>query len=247
MELRMITKIRSLLLVLCLVGCAHQGMKSGRYVEILPGDNLKTLAKEFQIPEDLLASSNPGVEFRAGDWVFIPDDSGILTSLIKKVGDRGWFTSDFPQVASSAKLIWPVPASSRISSSYGMRRRHFHEGIDIPAHRGTSILSAGNGKVIYSGRSIKGYGNLTIISHENGYFTVYGHAQKNLTQVGDKVTQGQVIAHVGSTGRSTGPHLHFEVRHYDRSIDPMHFLDLPAGAQVASSSQQDKDTDEVEF
>jgi len=223
-------------------------MKSGRYVEVLPGDTWSSLAKEFQITIESLKESNSNLDLTPGEWAFIPDESGPLNTIIKGIGHgNSWFKEKFFGGPPQVKLMWPVPASARISSGYGLRRRHFHEGIDIASPRGNSILAAADGKVIYSGRGVKGYGNLTIISHSNGYFTVYGHAQKNLTHAGDKVLQGQQIAKVGSTGRSTGPHLHFEVRHYDRSIDPMHFLDLPNGAEVASSSShQNKDTGPVE-
>ena len=78
--------------------------------------------------------------------------------------------------------------------------------------------------VIYSGNDLGGYGNLTVISHKGGLFSIYAHARKNYTKKGDKVFRGQVIAEVGETGRTTGPHLHFEVRYDSKALDPLKFL-----------------------
>lgn len=121
-------------------------------------------------------------------------------------------------------FVWPVKAGV-VSSKYGQRtRRHFHEGIDIRVNRGTPIYAAKNGKVIYSSRRIHGYGNMVVIQHPNGFATVYAHNKKNLVRVGDLVEQGDLIGYVGATGRATGPHLHFEVRHGEISEDPLTYL-----------------------
>ena len=117
---------------------------------------------------------------------------------------------------SGGKFTWPVPGNTRVSSDYGWRicpyhGKEFHSGIDIPANTGTTIVAAASGKVVLSSYS-GGYGNCVIISHGSGLFSLYGHNSKNLVHVGDTVKQGDAIAKVGSTGNSTGAHLHFEVR-----------------------------------
>jgi murein DD-endopeptidase MepM/ murein hydrolase activator NlpD len=93
-----------------------------------------------------------------------------------------------------------------------LRKYKMHTGIDIDADKGDSIIAANKGTVIIAKYDRNGYGNMIVIDHGGGITTLYGHASKLLVSVGDEVNAGQVIAKVGSTGLSTGPHLHFEVR-----------------------------------
>ena len=118
-------------------------------------------------------------------------------------------------------LSWPI--AGQITSKYGPRRGSFHDGLDISAPLGTPILAAASGEVIYSG-ALRGYGNLVILRHSDGYVTVYAHTQKNLVQEGERVRRGQVIARVGQTGRASGPHLHFEVRKDNLARNPLRYL-----------------------
>lgn len=137
--------------------------------------------------------------------------------------------SSSSQVRGSGELIWPVPGSSRISSYYGYRvhpifnTQKFHAGIDIPAPQGSPIVASDSGIVIYSGWQ-GGYGNVVMISHGNDVVTVYAHNSANVVSVGDYVDAGQTISLCGSTGYSTGPHLHFEVRKNGSTTDPMNWL-----------------------
>jgi septal ring factor EnvC (AmiA/AmiB activator) len=127
------------------------------------------------------------------------------------------------------EMLWPVPGYSHISSHYGQRRhpitkrQHHHNGVDIPASRGVSIVAANDGKVIYSGRN-SSYGNYVIIDHGGGTTTIYAHNSSNIVSAGDSVTKGQVIAKIGSTGSSTGNHLHFEVRINNVPQNPVDYL-----------------------
>lgn len=119
----------------------------------------------------------------------------------------------------------PLNQKLNISSPFGLRtsplsgEHEQHEGLDIPAQSGSPILATGNGKVVYAGFA-PGYGNLVEIDHGQGYTTRYGHAQTILVKMGDEVKQSQTIATVGSTGKSTGPHLHFEVSLNKVPFDP---------------------------
>ena len=125
---------------------------------------------------------------------------------------------------SPAKLrfIWPVKGP--VTSWFGARKGRPHDGIDIAAPKGTPIRAAEKGKVIYSDNGISGYGNLIIIQHSGGFHTVYGHNARNRVDVDERVNKAQVIAEVGNTGRSSGYHLHFEIRKNERAVDPMDYL-----------------------
>jgi murein DD-endopeptidase MepM/ murein hydrolase activator NlpD len=128
-----------------------------------------------------------------------------------------------------APIHQPMDALTRMSSTFGNRRdpftggRAFHSGIDFPAPRGTEVLSAGYGKVTFVGEKA-GYGNLVEITHSTGLVTRYGHLSSFIAKEGQIVEKGTPIARVGSTGRSTGPHLHFEVRLGDSAVDPLKYL-----------------------
>ncbi|MBQ2933157.1 MAG: peptidoglycan DD-metalloendopeptidase family protein [Clostridia bacterium] len=128
------------------------------------------------------------------------------------------------QFAHSAGFIFPLPAGTwRVSSYYGDGRNH--KGVDICAKGGTSIYAVLDGKVIHSGWR-GGYGYCVMIEHENGLRTLYAHARQLCCKVGDSVSQGEVIALVGTTGQSTGNHLHFEVISNGRNVDPAPYIAL---------------------
>jgi len=129
------------------------------------------------------------------------------------------------QAPTDQPFSYPVRAFKRISSDFGLRidpitgAQRFHHGIDIAARQGTPVYPAAPGRVIFSGER-GGYGNMVEVLHGNGYVTRYGHNQKNLVKEGDRVDISSPIAYVGSTGRSTGPHLHFEVLKAGTAINP---------------------------
>lgn len=118
--------------------------------------------------------------------------------------------------------IWPVLAP--VSSNFGPRWGRNHNGIDLAANQGDEIKASREGEVWVAGQ-VPGYGQTVILVHDDGSRTLYAHCSKLLVKAGQRVTQGQVIALVGSTGQSTGPHLHFEIIVNDRATDPL--LHLP--------------------
>ncbi|MFA5844605.1 MAG: peptidoglycan DD-metalloendopeptidase family protein [Coriobacteriia bacterium] len=127
-------------------------------------------------------------------------------------------------------MAWPVPSSERITSPFGYRIhpilnvRRLHTGIDIGAAEGSAIVAAGGGAVISAGYR-GGYGNTVMIDHGDGVVTLYAHQRAIAVSVGSRVTRGQRIGAVGTTGLSTGPHLHFEVRVNGAPVNPMGYLD----------------------
>jgi len=126
------------------------------------------------------------------------------------------------------QFAWPVPTHSRISSGFGMRNHpilrvnRMHHGIDIGAPAGTRLIAAAEGYVRFAGWS-GGYGNTVIIDHGNSFSTLYAHNSRNRVKEGERVTRGQHIADIGSTGLSTGPHVHFEIRINNTAVDPMKY------------------------
>ncbi|MFO7152021.1 MAG: peptidoglycan DD-metalloendopeptidase family protein [Bacillota bacterium] len=121
----------------------------------------------------------------------------------------------------SGRFIWPV--SGRITSRFGNRGGEYHTGLDIANSTGTPVRAAGSGVVTFAGRS-GGYGNLVIINHGGGVETYYAHLSTISVSKGDNVSSGQVIGKVGTTGRTTGPHLHFEVRVNGTPKNPLNYL-----------------------
>lgn len=137
---------------------------------------------------------------------FFKDQSTLLTSTPSIWPTRGWVTSGF---------------GYRVSPFTGMRE--FHEGLDISTQMGAPVLSPANGVVVDTGRD-NGYGNLVEIDHGYGIVTRFGHNSKVLVKRGEHVKRGQVIARVGSTGRSTGPHVHYEVRLNGVPVNPYRYI-----------------------
>jgi murein DD-endopeptidase MepM/ murein hydrolase activator NlpD len=123
--------------------------------------------------------------------------------------------------ASAQGLIWPVDGV--LTSVFGMRWGVLHAGIDIGAPSGTPIYAAADGTVLFSGAQ-GGYGNIVIVDHGYGFHTAYAHMTRTIAVNGSQVRRGELIGLVGSTGNSTGPHLHFETRVYGRPYDPLQYL-----------------------
>ena len=161
---------------------------------------------------------------QAGQRIFIPGASRVLKVEIlldDVVEERD--ENEGKQIAPKRfSLHWPVQGKCVDFFEGDQNRRH--QGIDIACPLGTPIRAAGAGKVIYSGNTIRGYGNLIILRHTDDMVTIYAHNQVNLVEEGRTVERGQTIGKVGQTGNASGPHLHFEVRTSNRAVDPLQFL-----------------------
>lgn len=171
------------------------------------GDTLSAISEQYGVStSDLWIAnrlSNPHL-LRPGQSLVIPEGPGEV------FGPR-----------AGRRLAWPVYGV--ISSPFGMRGDGMHEGLDISAPRGTPIRAAAAGRVVELG-AMGNYGLAVIIDHGQGLQTLYAHCDRLLVRRGARVEAGQVIAVVGSTGRSTGPHLHFEVIVRGERVDPLGFL-----------------------
>lgn len=127
------------------------------------------------------------------------------------------------------------PYKGYMSSKYGPRNGRSHQGVDLPLKTGDPVYAAFDGKVRYSAFSSSGYGNLVIIRHDNGLETYYAHLSERLVSANDRVVAGQQIGKGGSTGRSSGPHLHFEARYKGQSFDPERLFDFKTGELRSSN------------
>jgi len=123
------------------------------------------------------------------------------------------------------EFVDPVK-SNIVTSTYKFRWGHYHKGVDIGVHTGDTVVAAWSGKVRYAEYNRGGYGNLVIIRHANGLETYYAHNSRLLVKPNEEVKAGQPISLAGSTGHSTGPHLHFEVRFFDQNINPEEIIDF---------------------
>lgn len=168
------------------------------FLRVEPGETLSAIGKRYGVKVQALVHYNQlqdSNRIRAGDTLIIP--------------------------LSRLPLVWPV--AGIISSQFGKRRLRFHAGIDIAAPRGTPVRAAADGRVMISGIQ-RGYGRVIWLRHTGGYITVYAHHEANHVTRGQRVSQGQEIAQVGVSGRTTGPHLHFEVHDAIAAQDPLLYL-----------------------
>ncbi len=185
---------------------------SGVKVTVAKGDTLKSIAKKYNVDVSDIAGYNgipENAKLAVGDELIIPDgemaDEGSAVS-VPKTNSGSYIRT--PIVYIPGYFINPVP-----DYKYRSQGLHDHgEAIDLAANKGSSILASAAGTIIFARNGYNGgYGNMVIIDHPNGTQTLYGHMSKILIHTGDDVYQGQLIGLVGSTGHSTGPHLHFRV------------------------------------
>jgi LysM repeat protein len=199
---------------------------SGINHEVTSGDTVLGIAKKYQTDADKIINTNKladAGDIKIGDLLFIPN--GIKPTQVRSSYTPKAVTSVYSneKVASATndagtKLLWPLN-SHRITQYY----HYGHSGLDVGDKTGNPIYAAEAGKVERSGWS-RGYGYNVVINHGNGMKTLYAHASKLLVQTGDSVSRGQTIALIGSTGWSTGPHIHFEVRINEVRKNPLNYI-----------------------
>jgi murein DD-endopeptidase MepM/ murein hydrolase activator NlpD len=148
-----------------------------------------------------------------------------LEREVRRINDR--LRSDILRLSS---IPSGLPVNGYVTDGYGPRRNPFsgegretHEGLDIAVDFGTPVTSTADGLVIYAAPHA-GYGNLVILYHSNGVTTRYGHLSRITVEAGQRVRRGDQIGHAGSTGRSTGPHVHYEIRENDQPLDPARYV-----------------------
>ena len=210
----------------------------GVYYELQDNDTLESVAQQFKAnvediinwPGNKMDLSDPKVQ--ANEWIMVPGGEREFRSWIvpqiargkagvsKTVYGPGACEGSYDGAYGSGWFAWP--ASAHVLSGNDFWSGHL--GIDIAAFVGDPVTASDNGVVVFAGWSTGGYGYMVMIDHGNGYQTVYGHLSSVAVSCGQSVYQGQYIGAAGSTGNSTGPHLHFEVRLYGQFVNPWYVL-----------------------
>jgi murein DD-endopeptidase MepM/ murein hydrolase activator NlpD len=206
---------------------ASAAARPGVYHIVEKHQTLYRICKTYQVDLQAVAAANgitdPG-KIREGQRVFIPGAGTPLKVEIyfEDVVAEPAGKAELEPVAKKPNFLWPVRGKCVDFFTESETKRH--HGIDIACPLGTAVKASSPGVVIYSGNTIKGYGNLVILRHSEEFVTVYAHHDANLVEEGAKVQRGQTIGRVGKTGRATGPHLHFEIRRNNKAVDPLPWL-----------------------
>ena len=225
--------------------------QEGIFYTLKDGETVEEVAKRYRVSMSKIRLVNEGINtasLKANDEIFLP---GAKPEALRETKPVKLVNTPKPEPKKAAKITAPVtaekpaklqrgevavrrsgfrwPVMGRINSPFGWRthpvtrRRDFHTGIDIKAGRNDPIRAAGSGHVVYSGW-MGGYGKVLVIEHSNGQSTLYAHCSALLAGKGASVSSGQLVAKIGTTGRSTGPHLHFEVRNGSSPVNPIKYL-----------------------
>lgn len=184
--------------------------------QVQEGESLWSIAREYEISIDTIIGENDLMDV---DLIAVGQQLAIPVPIEREAfAERKNIVS---RGSLASMVLWPV--QGLLSSTYGMRWGRPHEGIDIAAPKGEPIIASMDGKVIFAGAR-GSYGKTVILEHRGKVETLYAHASKLLVSEGERVFRGQTIALVGSTGRSTGPHLHFEIIRQGVPENPLKFM-----------------------
>ena len=187
-------------------------------------NSLNSLLSQSQSTESELLKAEK--QYMANKEKYKKEDAALEAEIQRIIAEQS-----VADAYGDGVLMWPLPGISRITSPFGWRvlfgKRDFHTGVDIGAAAGTNIKAADNGKVILVKKSSTGYGWHVVIDHGAGIVTLYAHASRIDVNTGDIVQKGQTIAGVGTTGNSTGNHLHFEVRVNNTQTNPLNYVKVP--------------------
>jgi lipoprotein NlpD len=209
------------------------GASSRRPAEhvVRPGETVYHIAHVYGVSVQRLLEANhlsDSRDLRVGQSLLIPG-SYTYASLggAESASGTMWNMPRAPR-----QFAWPL-WSGTVTSGFGMRHGTMHDGVDISAPAGTTVHAADSGVVAFAGK-LNGYGNTVIIRHSDNYVTVYGHNSRILVSEGSPVARGQSIAEVGTSGRTTGPNLHFEVRYDNHAYNPLSYLAPPGPSPIES-------------
>ncbi len=210
-------------------------IKLGQKLEILPvsgiahkvkkGDTIESIAKHYDSEAQAIVdfpfnsfTNDETFELAIGQTVYVPDGVKPQEQLWQPIANSRQTTPNAGSVTASGTFVWPTQGI--ISQKYAW----YHPGLDIANRASPNVLAADSGKVVAAGWDSTGYGNRVIIDHGNGFKTLYAHMQKLFVVVGQTVKRGNPVGQMGSTGRSTGTHLHFEIHTSGGKLNPLNYL-----------------------
>jgi murein DD-endopeptidase MepM/ murein hydrolase activator NlpD len=224
--------------------------KKGVYHVVSKGVTLYRISQTYKIPIARLMEANglssPSA-IKVGSKIFIPGAKAVLhvePYVPLSAGEKGDLERSLqteekpipaesstergktgpPELGKELDLTWPI--QGKINSPFGPRGKKFHKGIDIASPSYQEVKAAMDGEVILARNLRNGYGNVVVLRHDRGFSTIYGHMNVIIAKEGEAIRQGQGIGGVGSTGKATGPHLHFELRNDGRPIDPLPLMPM---------------------
>lgn len=206
---------------------------SNKYYTVKRGDTLASIARRYGTTYQDLAKKNnikPPYALNVGQKIALtgkaPSNTAGQNSSAQKTNNtqkNDTKTSTYVSTKRSTKFMWPV--SGKVILSFGATGKgRKNDGINISAPIGTSVKAADKGVIAYAGNGLKGFGNLILIKHQDGYITAYAHTEKILVKKGQSVARGEKIATVGKTGGVSAPQLHFEVRAGKKAVNPKNYL-----------------------
>lgn len=219
--------------MMMVAACGSSGLRH----TVKPGENLYRIGQAYGVSHHELARVN-GIanadRIEVGQVIRVPSATRVLpVEVITPARARGDRPSARELPSGASPFVWPV-TSGVVSSQFGPRRASHHDGIDVSAPEGTPVRAARAGRVLYADE-LRGYGNIVILEHDGGYASVYAHNKTNHKRAGDRVRQGEVIALLGETGKTSGPNLHFEIRKDNIARNPLFFLP-PVPGRTASGT-----------
>lgn len=209
---------------------------SSKYHIVKKGETLASIARKYDTNYKVLAQKNnikPPYALKIGQKITVSGAKSTSTSSsrqntkntaqTKTAQKNSSHSTPYVSTKRSAKFMWPV--SGKIISSFGTVGKGLkNDGINISAPLGTTVKAGDKGTIAYAGNGLKGFGNLILIKHTDGYITAYAHTDKILVQKGQTVARGEKIATVGKTGGVSSPQLHFEVRAGKKAVNPKNYL-----------------------
>lgn len=228
---------RALALVGCLgfftaglLSCGGGPDEPREYV-VQRGDTLYSIARRFDVSPADLARANSIDDPRQltiGRRLLVPGRNRRARAVAGRNGRACFVDVDAQRAMRSraeeeSDVAFDWPLTGPLSSCFGQRNSRPHEGIDVLVPDGTAVYASESGKVIYSGR-LGGYGDLVVLKHAGPFSSIYAHLSDRDVDVGELVEKGAEIGESGSTGNATGPHLHFEIRRFQRPTDPLLYL-----------------------
>ena len=228
-------------------------LPTAKYHIVSKGDTLYNISKRYNVDINSLSKTNhicPPYSISVGQRLLLPgtivddDDEVQVASLQKNVSSSRWKSTKTaskntksnnktyrrpsssytpPPANRKSKFVWPV--NGKIISNYGpIAKGRNNDGINIKAAKGTTVRAADKGVVAYAGNELKGFGNLILIKHDDGWVTAYAHNDKIVVKKGQRVARGEKISTVGATGGVATPQLHFEIRRGKKAVNPKAYL-----------------------